>query len=207
MLIMEINPNFSKLNGLIPCIVQDADTDKVLMLAFMNEEALAKTQSEKRATFYSRSRQQLWTKGETSGHYLTVRQVITDCDRDTILLKVTANGPTCHTGQDTCFNEPNEAGGLAFLEKIIKDRKRNPSETSYTSRLFAGGINGIAQKVGEEAVELVIEAMTNNNERLLEESADLLYHFLILLAAKDVTLEQVIALLRTRHQSRLTHPE
>ncbi len=204
---MEIKPNFSKLNGLVPCIVQDADTDKVLMLAFMNEEALAKTREENRATFYSRSRQRLWTKGETSGHYLPVRQIITDCDHDTILLKVTANGPACHTGQDTCFNEPNEPGGLAFLEKIIQDRKRNPSEASYTSRLFAGGINGIAQKVGEEAVEVVIEAMTNNRDRLLEESADLMYHFLVLLAAKEVTLEQVTGVLRERHLSKLTQSE
>lgn len=204
---MEIKPNFSKLNGLVPCIVQDADTDKVLMLAFMNEEALAKTRAENRATFYSRSRQRLWTKGETSGHYLAVRQIITDCDQDTILLKVTANGPACHTGQDTCFNEPNEPGGLAFLEKIIQDRKRNPSEASYTSRLFAGGINGIAQKVGEEAVEVVIEAMTNNRDRLLEESADLMYHFLVLLAAKEVTLEQVTGVLRERHLSKLTQSE
>lgn len=198
---MDRKPNFTKLNGLAPCIVQDADTNKVLMLAFMNEEAFEKTKTEGRATFYSRSRKQLWTKGETSGHYLDVKDIILDCDQDTVLLKVTPQGPVCHTGQDTCFNEPNEHRDLRFLEKIILERKHHPKEGSYTNRLLSGGINGIAQKVGEEAVELVIEAKDNNRDLLLNEAADLMYHFLVLLAAKDVTLEEVTSVLRSRHNS------
>jgi phosphoribosyl-ATP pyrophosphohydrolase/phosphoribosyl-AMP cyclohydrolase len=195
---MNHKPDFSKLNGLAPCVVQDAETNKVLMIAFMNEEAFAKTQSEKRATFYSRSRQKLWTKGETSGHYLTVKDISLDCDSDAILLKVIPHGPVCHTGQDTCFNEENVADGLQFLEQIIHERKLHPREGSYTNRLLSGGINGIAQKVGEEAVELVIEAKDDNRERLLNEAADLMYHFLVLLAAKEVKLEEVTEVLRKR---------
>lgn len=183
-------------------MVQDAETGKVLMLAFMNQEAFEKTQAERRATFYSRSRQQLWTKGETSGHYLDVMDMILDCDQDTLLLKVRPNGPVCHTGQDTCFDEQNEYSDLRFLEKIIQERKRNPKEGSYTNRLLSGGINGIAQKVGEEAVELVIEAKDSNRERLLDEAADLMYHFLVLLAAKEVKLDDVTSVLRSRHRDR-----
>jgi len=195
---MNSKPDFSKLNGLVPCVVQDAETDKVLMLAFMNEAALAKTQAEKRATFYSRSRQKLWTKGETSGHYLTVKEMILDCDSDAILLKVIPNGPVCHTGQDTCFNERNETAELNFLERTIRERKIHPRKGSYTNQLFDEGINKIAQKVGEEAVELIIEAKDNNRDLLLNEAADLMYHFLVLLAAKDVTLDDVTQVLKSR---------
>ena len=195
---MRTKPDFTKLNGLLPCIVQDAETQKVLMLAFMNEAALAKTLEGGRATFYSRSRQQLWTKGETSGNYLEVKQMIMDCDQDTLLLKVKPQGPVCHTGQDTCFNEKNEPSGFSFLEEIIEERKLNPREGSYTNRLLSGGINGIAQKIGEEAVELVIEAKDNNRERLLNEAADLMFHLLVLLAAKEVKFEEVSEVLRKR---------
>ncbi len=195
-----MTPDFSKLNGLAPCIVQDAETEKVLMLAFMNPEAYARTVTDRRATFYSRSRQKLWTKGETSGHFLHVKEIMLDCDRDTILLKVTPDGPVCHTGKDTCFDEANTSHGLRFLEEIIQERKQNPQEGSYTNRLLAGGISGIAQKVGEEAVELVIEAMGNHRDRLVNEAADLVYHFLVLLAAKEVNLEEVSAVLRNRHR-------
>lgn len=197
---MNHKPDFTKLNGLAPCVVQDSETQNVLMVAFMNEAAFDKTVQERRATFFSRSRQQLWTKGETSGHYLTVNEILLDCDRDTILLKVTPHGPVCHTGQDTCFNERNTPQGFDFLERIIRDRKLHPQEGSYTNKLFTDGINKIAQKVGEEAVELVIEAKDNNRDRLLNEAADLVYHFLVLLAAKEVTLEEVAGVLRGRHR-------
>jgi phosphoribosyl-ATP pyrophosphohydrolase/phosphoribosyl-AMP cyclohydrolase len=168
------------------------------MLAFMNAEAFEKSKVGGRATFYSRSRQQLWTKGETSGHYLDVKDIILDCDQDTVLLKVTPHGPVCHTGQDTCFNERNETAELSFLERTIQERKNHPRKGSYTNRLFDEGINKIAQKVGEEAVELVLEAKDNNRDRLLNEAADLMYHFLVLLAAKDVTLDDVTQVLKSR---------
>lgn len=196
---MTSTPDFSKLNGLVPCIVQDAETEKVLMLAFMNPEAYARTENDRRATFYSRSRQKLWTKGETSGHFLHVKEIMLDCDRDTVLLKVTPDGPVCHTGKETCFDEANTSHGLQFLEEIIQERKQTLREGSYTNRLLAGGIPGIAQKVGEEAVELVIEAMGNRRDRFVNEAADLMYHFLVLLAAKEVTLDEVSAELRNRH--------
>lgn len=199
---MESKPDFSKLNGLVPCVVQDSVTQKVLMVAFMNEDAFEKTITERKATFFSRSRQQLWTKGETSGHYLDVKEILMDCDCDSILLKVAPHGPVCHTGKDTCFDEANMPDGLAFLERIIEERKQNPREGSYTNKLLNQGINKIAQKVGEEAVELVIEAKDNNRERLLNEAADLMYHFLVLLAAKDVKLEEVTGVLRGRHRDR-----
>lgn len=195
---MDRKPDFAKLEGLVPCIAQDAETNKVLMLAFMNEEAFEKTKSEGRATFYSRSRKQLWTKGETSGHYLDVKEIILDCDQDTVLLKVTPHGPACHTGQDTCFNERNQTAELNFLEQTIRERKNHPRKGSYTNQLFDEGINKIAQKVGEEAVELIIEAKDNNRDRLLNEAADLMYHFLVLLAAKNVTLEDVTQVLKSR---------
>lgn len=197
---MTSTPDFSKLNGLVPCIVQDAKTEKVLMLAFMNPEAYARTEIDRRATFYSRSRQKLWTKGETSGHFLHVKEIILDCDRDSVLLKVTPDGPVCHTGKETCFDEANTSHGLQFLEEIIQERKQTLREGSYTNRLLAGGIPGIAQKVGEEAVELVIEAMGNRRDRFVNEAADLMYHFLVLLAAKEVTLDEVSAELRNRHR-------
>src|ERR1043165_9057751 len=150
--------DFSKLNGLVPCVVQDARTNVVLMLGFMNEEAYEKTVADKRVTFYSRSKQRLWTKGETSGNFLEVNQILVDCDNDTLLIKVRPKGPVCHTGADTCFNEKNGVWDLHALEQIIQNRKSNPSSSSYTSKLLQSGINKVAQKVGEEAVELVIEA-------------------------------------------------
>jgi phosphoribosyl-ATP pyrophosphohydrolase/phosphoribosyl-AMP cyclohydrolase len=192
--------DFRKTNGLIPCIVQDGTTLKVLMLGYMNEEALNKTLSEKKLTFFSRTKQRLWTKGETSGNYLFLNEVIIDCDQDTLLLKVTPKGPSCHTGADTCFNEKNETTGVEFLEAIIKERKKNPKENSYTNQLLNSGINKVAQKVGEEAVELVIEAKDNNKELFLGEAADLMYHYLVLLTAKDTSLQEVVKVLRQRHE-------
>ena len=196
-----IQADFEKGEGLIPTIIQDADTQKVLMLGYMNEEALQKTQQEGRVTFYSRSKQRLWTKGESSGNYLEVKDIRIDCDNDTLLIKVNPVGPVCHTGADTCFTEKNE--GSAFLhqlESVIIDRKLNPDESSYTSSLFKKGINKIAQKVGEEAVEIVIEAKDDNKDLFLGEAADLLYHYLVLLAAKDIKLDEVLDLLKGRHQ-------
>lgn len=196
-----IQADFEKGEGLIPTIIQDADTQKVLMLGYMNEEALQKTQQEGRVTFYSRSKQRLWTKGESSGNYLEVKDIRIDCDNDTLLIIVNPVGPVCHTGADTCFSEKNE--GSAFLhqlESVILDRKLNPDESSYTSSLFKKGINKIAQKVGEEAVEIVIEAKDDNKDLFLGEAADLLYHYLVLLAAKDIKLDEVLDLLKGRHQ-------
>ncbi|MBN8578249.1 MAG: bifunctional phosphoribosyl-AMP cyclohydrolase/phosphoribosyl-ATP diphosphatase HisIE [Cyclobacteriaceae bacterium] len=193
------NVNFDKLNGLVPCVVQDFQTNKVLMLAFMNTEALTKTLAEKKLTFYSRSKKRLWTKGETSGNFLTLVEVTQDCDQDTLLFKVKAHGPACHTGTDTCFNETNQSEGLEFLENIIQKRKSTPKVGSYTNQLLDAGINKIAQKVGEEAVELVIEAKDNNRELFLGEAADLMYHYLVLLTAKGYTLKDVIAVLKARH--------
>ena len=193
--------NFSKLNGLIPCVVQDANTNQVLMLGFMNEEAYAKTMQEKRVTFYSRSKQRLWTKGETSGNWLELVEVKEDCDQDSLLLKVIPKGPVCHTGADTCFNESNQEWNLNSLEAVIADRKLNPTSSSYTSKLFESGINKIAQKVGEEAVELVIEAKDNNQEQFQNEAADLLFHFLVLLSAKNSNLDEVVKVLKARHKN------
>jgi len=193
--------DFNKGNGLLPAIVQDAATNKVLMLGYMNETALEKTVAEGKVTFYSRSKQRLWTKGETSGNFLTVVSIKEDCDRDTLLIKATPVGPVCHTGADTCFNEVNQSDNfLLHLESVIRDRKSNPSEKSYTASLFKKGINKVAQKVGEEAVELVIEAKDDNEELFLGEAADLMYHYLVLLAAKNYTLEDVMKVLRQRHQ-------
>jgi phosphoribosyl-ATP pyrophosphohydrolase/phosphoribosyl-AMP cyclohydrolase len=194
------NIDFSKMNGLVPCVVQDATTSKVLMLAFMNEEAYEKTKLEKKVTFYSRSKKRLWTKGETSGNSLELVEILQDCDNDSLLVKVNPKGPTCHTGADTCFNEKNEYWGLSRLEAIIKDRKQNPKKGSYTTSLFEAGLNKIAQKVGEEAVELVIEAKDDNKELFLNEAADLLYHYLILLQAKNYTLKEVKDVLKKRHK-------
>jgi len=194
--------NFNKLNGLIPCIVQDANSNVVLMLGFMNNEALIKTQKEKRVTFFSRSKQRLWTKGETSGNYLELVDIFKDCDEDTLLIKAKPKGPSCHTGADTCFNEKNEAKGLDFLENIIIDRKKNPKTGSYTNSLFESGINKIAQKVGEEAIELVIEAKDSNKDLFVNEAADLMYHYLVLLAAKGVKLVEIESILRQRHSSK-----
>lgn len=186
---------------LAPAIIQDASTLKVLMLGFMNAEALEKTQKEKRVTFFSRTKNRLWTKGEESGNFLNVTEIVVDCDNDTLLIKVQPVGPVCHTGADTCFNEKNiSADFLRVLEKIISDRKNNPSEKSYTSSLFAKGINKVAQKVGEEATELVIESKDDNKELFLGEAADLLFHYLILLQAKGFLLSDVIAVLEKRHK-------
>ena len=191
--------DFSKLNGLIPCVVQDSKTLKVLMLGFMNEEALQRTQSEKIVTFFSRSKNRLWTKGESSGNFLTVVEILEDCDNDTLLIKAIPKGPVCHTGSDTCFNEKNESLDIQFLEQIIQDRKNSPKQGSYTTSLFESGINKIAQKVGEEAVELVIEAKDNDKNLFLNEAADLMYHYLVLLTAKGHSFDEVKAVLRQRH--------
>jgi phosphoribosyl-ATP pyrophosphohydrolase/phosphoribosyl-AMP cyclohydrolase len=199
---MEIN--FSKSpDGLVPAVVQDDETGKVLMVGYMNAEALAKTEAEKVVTFFSRSKQRLWTKGETSGHFLEVKTILVDCDQDTILVKVHPIGPTCHTGADTCFFEKNEgkAPFLNYLQKqIIRDRKNNPSEASYTSKLFSRGVNKIAQKVGEEAVELVIEAKDSNDDLFKGEAADLLFHYLILLEQRGMDLDDIVDVLKTRHK-------
>lgn len=194
-----MNPDFSKLNGLVPCVVQDSKTAKVLMLGFMNEEALQKTQNEKLVTFYSRSKKRLWTKGESSGNYLKVVEILEDCDNDTLLVKVNPTGPVCHTGADTCFQEKNEGNEVLFLEKIIQERKQNPKQGSYTTSLFESGINKIAQKVGEEAVELIIEAKDNDKNLFLNEAADLMYHYLVLLTAKGYSFEDVKGILKQRH--------
>lgn len=198
---MKLKPDFSKYtDGLIPVIVQDENTSVVLMLGFMNDEALNKTIKTKLVTFYSRNKKRLWTKGETSKNYLHLIDIKTDCDNDTLLVKVNPDGPVCHSGSDTCFNEENTSEDFLFkLEKIITDRKENSNETSYTSSLFKKGINAVAQKVGEEAIELVIEAKDNDPERFKNEAADLLYHYLVLLQAKDFTLNDIVTVLRERH--------
>lgn len=196
-----MNPDFSKYpDGLMPVIVQDADTNVVLMLGYMNEEAYAKTQKEARVTFFSRSRNSLWTKGETSGNFLFVKDIRPDCDQDCLLVKAEPAGPVCHTGADTCFQEKNPPFNLEALERLIADRKQNPSATSYTSSLFAKGINKIAQKLGEEAVELVIESKDDDDEKFLGEAADLLYHYLVLLQARHCRLSQVIEVLAGRQK-------
>lgn len=194
--------DFSKYaDGLVPAIIQDAATAKVLMLGFMNEEALSKTKELQRVTFFSRTKNRLWTKGEESGNFLQLQSISIDCDNDTLLIKVHPTGPVCHTGADTCFNEKNESNYfLSELENIIADRKNNPSDQSYTSSLFKKGINKVAQKVGEEAVELVIEAKDDNAHLFKEEAADLMFHYLILLQAKGFSLQDVIGVLQERHK-------
>ena len=200
------NLDFGKsADGLLPVIVQDAATRQVLMLGYMNAEALEKTLSEKVVTFFSRSKQRLWTKGETSANFLNLVDIKADCDNDTILIKARPDGPTCHTGSDTCWDEKNDFAGtdfLTYLEFVIhKRRAEDPSVTkSYTNSLFQKGINKIAQKVGEEAVELVIEAKDDNRDLFLGEAADLMFHYLVLLAAKDFKLDDVLAVLKRRHQ-------
>jgi len=196
-----MKPNFKKsADGLIPVVVQDQKTNVVLMLGYMNEEAYQKTTAEKRVTFFSRSKNRLWTKGEESGNFLDVNTILLDCDQDTLLIKVTPKGVVCHTGSDTCFDEKNQMDFLSRLEGIILDRKMNPDEKSYVSGLFGKGMNKIAQKVGEEAVELVIEAKDNNLDLFLGEAADLLFHYLILLSAKGLTIKEVVDLLEKRNQ-------
>jgi len=189
-------------DSLVPAIIQDSITNKVLMLGFMNSDALAKTNELQKVTFFSRSKNRLWTKGEESGNYLLVKEIKTDCDNDTLLIKVKPVGPVCHTGADTCWNEINKTDNfLEELEEIISERKNTPSTESYTSSLFEKGINKIAQKVGEEAVELVIEAKDSNNTLFKDEAADLLFHFLILLQAKEFKLDDIIKVLKKRHHS------
>ena len=188
-------------DGLVPVVVQDNLTAKVLMLGYMNQDALNKTLSEGIVTFFSRSKQRLWTKGETSGNFLNVVEILVDCDGDTLLIKANPVGPVCHTGADTCFDERNQgqAAWLNHLKTVIRDRHQYPSEHSYTSKLFARGINKVAQKVGEEAVELVIEAKDNNDDLFRGEAADLLFHYLVLLEAKGIDFDDVIGVLRERH--------
>ena len=202
---MQLQVDFQKGKGLVPAIVQDAVTNRVLMLGYMNEEALRTTEERGLVTFYSRSRQRIWTKGETSGNYLTVRQIMVDCDNDTLLIKAVPSGPVCHLGHDTCFNEENDpelittGEFLLYLEQIIHDRREHPIEGSYTNHLFSRGINKIAQKVGEEAVELIIEAKDENKNLFLGEAADLVYHMLVLLAYKNIKFSEVIDVLKGRH--------
>lgn len=188
-------------DGLVPAVIQDAQTGKVLMLGYMNEEAYWKTEAEGIVTFFSRSKQRLWTKGETSGNFLHVKQMLVDCDGDTLLIKASPDGPTCHTGADTCFNEVNKGNGqfLNYLQEIIHERRINPSDASYTASLFKKGVNKIAQKVGEEAVELVIEAKDDNDDLFRGEAADLMFHFLVLLEQKNMNLDEIIAVLQQRH--------
>jgi phosphoribosyl-AMP cyclohydrolase / phosphoribosyl-ATP pyrophosphohydrolase len=188
-------------DGLAPAIIQDFATKKVLMLGFMNAESFSQTQTTQRVTFFSRSRQKLWTKGETSGNFLRVKEILLDCDNDTILIKAIPTGVVCHTGNDTCFNEKNESDNFLFeLEKTIIQRKLEPLETSYTSKLFAEGINKIAQKIGEEAVELIIEAKDDNDDLFKNEAADLIFHLLILLQAKDIDLQDIVEILKVRRK-------
>lgn len=192
-------------DGLVPAIIQDHNTKNVLMLGYMNEEALKKTMESGKVTFYSRSKNRIWQKGEESGNYLKLVDVEIDCDNDTLLISANPIGPTCHKGSDTCWNKKNDQnfGFLTRLETIISDRKENSStEKSYVSSLFKSGINKIAQKVGEEAVETVIEAMDNDNKLFLEESADLLFHYLILLQAKGFQLNDVVDMLKSRHSTK-----
>ena len=197
--------DFAKGDGLVPAVVQDAVTRKVLMVGYMNEESYRLTLDRGLVTFYSRSRQRIWTKGETSGNFLQLREILTDCDGDTLLVKAIPSGPVCHTGADTCFGEENEPSEISspeflfYLENVIRDRRTNPIEGSYTNHLFSRGLNKIAQKVGEEAVELVIAAKDEDKELFLGEGADLMYHLLVLLAQKDASLAEVIEILKDRH--------
>ncbi|UFH55191.1 bifunctional phosphoribosyl-AMP cyclohydrolase/phosphoribosyl-ATP diphosphatase HisIE [Spirosoma sp. KNUC1025] len=195
--------NFDKSpDGLVPAVIQDAQTGKVLMLGYMNRAAYDKTVAEHIVTFFSRSKQRLWTKGETSNNFLHVQEIMVDCDGDTLLIKTNPAGPVCHTGADTCFDEINRGKGqfLNYLQDIIHDRRVNPSDKSYTTTLFNRGVNKIAQKVGEEAVELVIEAKDDNDDLFKGEAADLLFHFLVLLEQKRMDLDDIVAVLQARHQ-------
>jgi phosphoribosyl-AMP cyclohydrolase / phosphoribosyl-ATP pyrophosphohydrolase len=197
-----MNIDFTKGDGLVPAVIQDANTLKVLMMGYMNREAYDKTTAEGKVTFYSRSKKRLWTKGETSNNFLLVKDIKSDCDGDTLLIQVLPQGPTCHTGTDTCWGESNQSRTMFIdrLRAIIKDRKENASDKSYTSSLFKKGINKVAQKVGEEAVELVIEAKDNDKGLFMGEAADLLFHYLILLEAKGYSLDEVMAVLEERNK-------
>ena len=201
-MIMDIDFNKNK-DGLVPAIIQDATTKNVLMLGYMNEDAFNKTLQTKLVTFFSRTKNRLWTKGEESGNSLDLVDIKLDCDKDTLLVQVNPKGPTCHKGTDTCWNEENTSnyGFFSTLERIITERiAKKDTQKSYVASLFAKGINKVAQKVGEEAVETVIEAMDNNEELFLYESADLLFHYLMLLQAKGFTLKDIEAQLKSRHQ-------
>ncbi|MFZ5430981.1 MAG: bifunctional phosphoribosyl-AMP cyclohydrolase/phosphoribosyl-ATP diphosphatase HisIE [Bacteroidota bacterium] len=197
------NLDFTKSGGLIPAIIQDNTTQVVLMLGYMNEEAVRVTEETGRVTFFSRSKNRLWTKGEESGNFLEVVSMVEDCDQDTLLIKVNPVGPVCHTGADTCWDEVNEENELSFLEylqDLIDERKRDMPEGSYTTRLFQGGTRKIAQKVGEEAVETVIGVMAGDDENLIYEGADLLYHLMVLLSHKGYRIEDLAAELKKRHK-------
>lgn len=202
-----MNVNFKKYSdGLVPAIIQDSQTDKVLMLGFMDEKALNKTLEEKKVTFFSRSKGRLWTKGEESGNFLLLKSIAVDCDQDTLLIKAEPLGPVCHTGADTCWDEKNRREDFLFyLEEVIDQRRQASTDESYIAKLFSKGINKIAQKVGEEAVELVIEAKDQNEKLFLNESADLLFHFLLLLKAKGHNLQDVIDVLKERHSNNQTN--
>ena len=194
--------DFEKMGGLVPAIIQDAQTNKVLKLGFMNEEAYNKTRETGKVTFWSRTRNCLWTKGETSGNFLSVEDILVDCDNDTLLIKARPAGPVCHTGADTCWGETNTPNPLAFLSELsdfIEQRHREMPEGSYTTSLFNDGLNRMAQKVGEEALELVIEATNGTNERLIYEGSDMLYHLIVLLTSKGLRIEQMAAELMERH--------
>ena len=194
--------DFQKVGGLIPAIIQDNDTNKVLMLGYMNEESLAKTKEIGKVTFYSRTKQRLWTKGEESGNFLNVVSIVDDCDHDTLLIKVNPVGPVCHKGTDTCFNEKNKEEVMFFkyLQHFIEKRFKEMPEGSYTTSLFESGVNRMAQKVGEEAIESVIEACNGTDERLIYESADMLYHLIVLLTSKGLSIEDLSIELQKRHK-------
>jgi phosphoribosyl-ATP pyrophosphohydrolase/phosphoribosyl-AMP cyclohydrolase len=194
--------NFNKGNGLVPAVIQDCTTLRVLMVGFMNEEAMEKTSKEGKVTFFSRSKNRLWTKGETSGNYLIVKEITADCDNDSLLIKVDPAGPVCHTGNTSCFSDDSAKGFLYKLEQIINKRIDENVQDSYTNKIFMEGINKAAQKVGEEAVELIIEAKDNNIDLFKNEAADLLYHLLILLKTKGVSLSEIEVLLLNRHQAK-----
>jgi phosphoribosyl-ATP pyrophosphohydrolase/phosphoribosyl-AMP cyclohydrolase len=194
--------DFTKNNGLIPAIIQDNQTQQVLMLGYMNEEAFQKTQEENIVTFFSRSKNRLWTKGETSGNFLKVISIKEDCDQDALLIKVIPNGPTCHNGTTSCFADEAQLPFLNQLEQIIEDRIKTQNSDSYVASLFQKGINKIAQKVGEEAIELVIEAKDDNPDLFLGEAADLLFHYLVLLKAKGFKLENVETILKDRMKNK-----
>lgn len=193
--------DFNKMGGLVPVVIQDAKTLKVLMLGFMNEDAYKKTVETGKVTFFSRTRQELWTKGETSGHFLHVVEIKNDCDNDTLLIYVHPDGPVCHTGADTCWNESNENPIMFFLslQKFIEKRKKELPEGSYTTSLFNDGCQRMAQKVGEEALEAVIEAVAGNNERLIYEASDMMYHLIVLLTSKGLSIEDIARELQVRH--------
>ena len=192
--------DFNKLGGLVPCIIQDNETDAVLMCGFMNQEAFDQTKKSGKVTFFSRTKQRLWTKGESSGNFLNVVSIQTDCDQDTLLIRAKAAGPVCHLGTTTCFGDVPEKNEITLLERTIQTRKSEITSNSYTHQLFESGINKIAQKVGEEAVELVIEAKDNSPERFLNEAADLMYHYLVLLQAKGFMLKDVEQVLKSRRK-------